>query len=189
MPHVSTLEILGTLPVPELQTVLTVHLINLEHSQETNLVYTSSDALSPDAFPPAHLRFGCLSKSGDLLIWASPSRWIGTHSVRACWVFDGAIWAKVYHNSGFITDHPGHPQYRLVILPGPDVNWKLKTSDPERELSRTFLEGLPFACAGTGGTVSTHVKGNSSLDEPTESHPEWSVHILSLCCQFIKPES
>ncbi|KAF8587630.1 hypothetical protein K439DRAFT_797207 [Ramaria rubella] len=160
MPFISRLKKLGTLPVPELQTTLTVYLINLEHSQETNLVYTACDPISADATPPAHLRFDCPdghTKRGDVLIWASRVRKKACY-VHACWVFDGTAWVKPSSDSEVMMDHPEHPEYQLVILSGPYVKWELKP-DPDREPSLTIPDPPPVR-PGARGTVNTIV-GNA----------------------------
>jgi len=168
MPFVSRLKKLGTLPVAELSTTLTAHLINLEDSEETNIVYTSSTPILPDATPPASIHFESpeiQSKSGDVLIWASRVRKKACF-VHACWVFNGKQWVKQVSSSDIQMDHPVHPDYRLVIVSGPYVKWELKP-DLNPNASLITPDSTPLRANGrsrTGSTTRSVVDGKSAAD-------------------------
>ena len=155
MPLISDLKKLGTLPVPELKTELTVYLINLEDSQETNLVYVPRDPVSSDASPPPHLLFECAetrTKEGDVLIWASRTKGRAT-SALSCWVFDGTAWKRTNSDFKVMMDHPKYPEYQLVIMRGPSVKWQLK-SGSVRE-SPSTVPRPPRARSHTLATMNT----------------------------------
>ena len=145
MPYISRLKKLGTLPVSELRTILTVYLINLENSEETNLIYTSSTPIPADATPPAHLRFDCPeghTKCGDVLIWASRNRKKAC-LVHAYWVFDGRAWVRP-RDSEVMMVHPEHSEYQLAILSGPYIKWELKRDlNPAPPSRRLRVRGSP----------------------------------------------
>ena len=133
MPYVSRLKSLGTLSVPELNTTLAVYLINLDGSEETNLVYAANDPIASDASPPAHLRFTSpdgQTKRGDVLLWASLIKRRGPCIVHGCWVFDGTAWVPLNLHSQVKMEHPEHSEYQLEVSSGPYVKWELKP-DPD----------------------------------------------------------
>ncbi|KIJ49243.1 hypothetical protein M422DRAFT_45148 [Sphaerobolus stellatus SS14] len=160
MPFLSRLKKLGTLPVTELSTTLTVYLINLEDSEETNIVYSSNDPISVDATIPSTVRFESpetKSKPGDVLIWASRIQKKAC-LVHACWVWCGDKWVKPVPTSEVYMDHPVRSDYQLVVLSGPYVKWEVKDQD------------TPTRAVGTPSSTP-RATVNSILSNPTGDTP------------------
>ncbi|HEV7738330.1 MAG TPA: hypothetical protein VGO47_13280 [Chlamydiales bacterium] len=168
------------MPVPELATTLTVHLINLESSKDTNIVYTSFDDILPNATQPTLPSSVCWdspevrSKAGDVVLWASRIRRKACH-VHTCWVFDGNAWIKAVSDTEVKLSHPTNSRYQLVILSGPYVKWEIK-----KELKSKSRRASKKSSSRQQSKVTTH-SGDSAPGWINADGASSAQAIPSLC--------